>query len=262
MSLINLKEILEERAEYYNRPEFIETDPIQIPHLFSKPEDVEIAGFLAATLAWGQRKTIINKSRQLMNLMENSPYEFIISAKEKDYQRFEKFCHRTFNATDTLYFLHSLKRIYQIQGGLKKLFTKGFEITHQAKDALIMFRKVFFETPYPSRTTKHVPDVSKGSTAKRLNMFLRWMVRKDKKGVDFGIWDEISPAWLSIPLDLHAGRTARRLELLIRKQDDWLAVEELTGKLREFDPLDPVRYDFALFGMGVFENSGRQGRGL
>jgi len=251
----NLKEFLEERAELYNRPEFINTDPIQIPHLFSKPEDIEISGFLTATLAWGQRKTIINKSKELMNLMDNSPFSFISSAKEKDLKRFAKFCHRTFNATDTLYFISSLKNIYKLHGGLKHVFERGFAISRNAAGALKSFRSVFLETEYPPRTAKHVPDVSRGSSAKRLNMFLRWMVRKDNRGVDFGIWNGINPAWLSIPLDLHTGRTARKLGLLHRKYDDWQAVEELTTELRKFDPDDPVKFDFALFGIGVFEAS-------
>jgi uncharacterized protein (TIGR02757 family) len=253
MVITDLKELLEERTEFYNRPEFIETDPIQIPHFFSKPEDIEIAGFLTATLSWGLRKTIIRKSRELMSLMDNSPYHFVLSSAGNDFKRFERFCHRTFNTTDTLYFLYSLKNIYQHHGGLCKLFEEGFAVHNNAKVALTHFRKVFLEPEYPLRTVKHVPDVSKGSSAKRLNMFLRWMVRKDTKGVDFGIWNSINPAWLSIPLDLHTGRTARQLGILSRKYDDWQAVEELTSVLRNFDPVDPVKYDFALFGIGAFE---------
>jgi uncharacterized protein (TIGR02757 family) len=255
MMITELKELLEERAEFYNKPEFIETDPIQIPHYFSQQRDIEISGFLTATLSWGQRKTIIRKSRELMSLMDNSPYNFILSATGSDFKRFERFCHRTFNTTDTLYFLNSLKNIYQHHGGLSKLFAKGFAVQKSAKAALTYFRRVFLEPEYPLRTIKHVSDVSKGSSAKRLNMFLRWMVRNDKKGVDFGLWDDINPSWLSIPLDLHTGRTARQLGLLKRKQDDWKAVEELTSELRKFDPSDPVKYDFALFGMGAFEKS-------
>lgn len=249
-----MKELLEERAEYYNRPEFIETDPIQVPHLFSRREDIEIAGFLTATLAWGQRITIINKSKKLLKLMDDSPFDFITTAGIKDFVRFENFCHRTFNTIDTLYFISSLRNIYKFHGGLKNVFERGFSKEQSAEKALISFRSVFFEKEYPKRTVKHVPDVSKGSSAKRLNLFLRWMVRKDKKGVDFGIWKDISPSWLSIPLDLHTGRTARQLGLLERKQDDWKAVKELTGRLLEFDPADPIKYDFALFGAGALRN--------
>jgi len=256
MVITNLKELLEERAEFYNRPEFIETDPIQIPHFFSDPRDIEIAGFLTATLAWGQRKTIISKSKELLGLMDNKPFDFITTAKEKEFQRFVGFCHRTFNTTDTLYFLHSLKNIYTRHGGLRAVFESSFKKSKNAGMALISFRSCFLETDYPVRTAKHVPDVSRGSSAKRLNMFLRWMVRNDANGVDFGIWKGIEPAWLAVPLDLHTGRTARRLGILKRRYDDWKAVEELTSVLRKFDPADPVKYDFALFGIGAFEDNG------
>jgi len=249
----NLKSFLDSKYDKYNRSEFIESDPIQIPHLFSLPEDIEIAGFLTATLAWGLRKTIINKSGQLLQLMENKPFTFITEADETDFSRFENFCHRTFNTTDILYFLHALKNIYTVHGGLRQVFEQGFKTNHDAGAAIAYFRNVFFESDYPARTRKHVPDVSKGSSAKRLNMFLRWMVRCDKRGVDFGLWKDINPAWLQIPLDLHTGATARKLGLLTRRQNDWQAVCELTEQLRVFDPLDPVKYDFALFGLGAFE---------
>jgi uncharacterized protein (TIGR02757 family) len=251
--MINIKDLLDSKYDYYNRKEFIETDPIQIPHLFNRREDIEISGFFAATLAWGQRKAIINKSRKLMALMDNKPYSFITGAGERELIRFESFCHRTFNATDTLYFLQALKNIYNKHGGLRSVFEKGFDQTHDAGKALQHFRKCFFELEFPARTIKHVPDVSRGSSAKRLNMFLRWMVRNDDRGVDFGLWNGIDPAWLVVPLDLHTGSTARKLGLLERKQNDWKAVTELTGQLRAFDPSDPVKYDFALFGIGAFE---------
>ncbi len=249
-----MKSFLDSKYDQYNRPEFIASDPIQIPHLFTLREDIEIAGFLTATLAWGLRKTIINKSKELMQLLENKPFCFITEAHEKDFIRFESFCHRTFNATDALYFLHALKNIYVRHGGLRQVFEQGFGASHNAGDAIAYFRSVFFETDYPARTQKHLPDVSGGSSAKRLNMFLRWMVRCDNRGVDFGLWKSINPAWLKIPLDLHTGNTARKLGLLTRKQNDWQAVLELTQHLREFDRSDPVKYDFALFGLGVFEN--------
>jgi len=246
-----LKSFLDSKYDQYNRPEFIETDPIQVPHLFSRREDIEIAGFLTATLSWGQRKTIINKSRLLLSLLDNSPYHFITQAAESDYSRFGNFCHRTFNTTDALYFLYALKNIYSRHGGLNQVFEKGFGINKDAGTAIAYFRSIFFECDFPERTQKHVPDVGKGSSAKRLNMFLRWMVRRDTRGVDFGFWTSISPAWLNIPLDLHTGNTSRKLGLLTRKQNDHRSVIELTQRLREFDPADPVKYDFALFGLGA-----------
>jgi uncharacterized protein (TIGR02757 family) len=251
--VIDLKEFLDEKYDQYNRPEFIETDPVCIPHLFTGAEDIEIAGFLAATLAWGQRKTIINKSKEFLNLMDNQPYRFILEADETDFSRFDSFCHRTFNSTDALYFLYALKNIYTRHGGLRKVFENGFNNNHDAFTAIAAFREIFFEADYPARTLKHIPDVGKGSAAKRLNMFLRWMVRRDNRGVDFGLWAGIDAAWLKIPLDLHSGTIARKLELLGRKQNDWQAVCELTARLQHFDPADPVKYDFALFSLGVFE---------
>jgi uncharacterized protein (TIGR02757 family) len=246
-----LKTFLDMQVEYYNRPEFIATDPVQIPHRFTLAQDIEISGFIAATLAWGQRKTIISKSSELMHLMDYHPYDFLLHAGIKDYARFEGFCHRTFNATDTLYFLQALKNIYLKHGGLRKVFETGFMINHNAAIAIACFREFFFELDHPARTRKHVPDVMKGAAAKRLNMFLRWMVRRDKGGIDFGLWKNISPAWLKIPLDLHTAKTARSLELLKRKQNDWKAVCELTDNLSEFDAGDPVKYDYALFGMSA-----------
>jgi len=256
LSREELKEFLDAKTDLYNRPEFIEKDPIQVPHLFCKQEDIEIAAFLTATLAWGQRTTIISNAKKLLGLMSNQPYEFIIHAGEQDYARFGNFCHRTFNSTDTLFFLQALKNLYNFHGGLQNVFEQGFKRDHHAQHAMIYFRKLFLETEYPLRTAKHISDVSRGSSAKRLNMFLRWMVRRDNRGVDFGMWTNIDQAWLSVPLDVHTGRTARRLGLLSRKYDDWRAVEELTAILRSFDPLDPVKYDFALFGIGAFEKSG------
>lgn len=254
-----LKAYLDARADFYNRPAFIDTDPIQVPKQFTTTEDIEIAAFLTATLAWGQRCTIIGKAKQLLALMGNSPYDFLIHARGKDFSVFETFCHRTFNATDALYFLHTLKRLYLFQDGLHGVFQKGFAAGTDAGNAIAHFRQVFFADEHPARTRKHVPDVLKGSSAKRLNMFLRWMVRKDNRGVDFGLWDDISPSQLCIPLDLHVGNTARRLGLLRRNQNDWKAVMELTAQLRRWDAADPVKYDFALFGISIFEQSSRGG---
>jgi uncharacterized protein (TIGR02757 family) len=249
-----IREFLDFQYDHFNRPEFMEADPIQIPHLFTRTEDIEIAGFLTATLSWGQRKTIIAKSRQLMTLMDNQPFSFIMEADEACFSRFENFCHRTFNTMDTLYFLYSLKHIYTLHGGLRKVFEQGFQAHREAAYALTAFRNVFFELEYPARTQKHVPDITRGASAKRLNMFLRWMVRRDNRGVDFGLWTSIDPAWLKIPLDLHTGNISRKLGLLNRKQNDWQAVCELTNRLQQFDPADPVKYDFALFGLGVYGN--------
>jgi uncharacterized protein (TIGR02757 family) len=249
----DLKEFLDEKYKQYNRPEFIESDPVCIPHLFNVAEDIEIAGFLAATLAWGQRKTIIHKSKELLRLMDNQPYRFILEADGHDLSGLHNFCHRTFNSTDALYFLNALKNIYTRHGGLRKVFENGFGRNHEAGPAIARFREVFFEAGYPERTRKHIPDVVKGSAAKRLNMFLRWMVRVDNRGVDFGLWTGINPAWLKIPLDLHTGNVGRKLGLLGRRQNDWRAVCELTARLQHFDPADPVKYDFALFSLGAFE---------
>jgi uncharacterized protein (TIGR02757 family) len=254
-----LKEFLEENVDRYNRRDFIETDPINIPHQFSRNVDIEIAAFLTASIAWGQRKTIIKSARELMRLMENKPFSFIMNADDQDFYRLTNFCHRTFNGTDTIYFLKSLRHIYNHHGGLRAIFEKGFKHHPNAGSVLVHFRQLFFELPFPARTTKHVADVTKGASAKRLNMFLRWMVRRDDRGVDFGIWTGIDPSLLHMPLDLHTGRVARELGLLSRNQNDWQAVCELTQQMRQFDPYDPVKYDFALFGLGVFEATPRRG---
>jgi len=249
-----LFELLEEKASFYNHPRFIETDPISIPHLFTQKEDIEIAAFLAATLAWGQRKTIINKSRELMKRMGNSPYQFISSASAREISTFSSFVHRTFQGEDCMAFLHSLQLIYLQHGGLEKAFLSGYQAGRSIPESIHSFREVFFSYPHLPRTRKHLPDPASGSAAKRINMFLRWMVRHDDRKVDFGIWKQFSTSDLMCPLDLHSGNVARALGLLNRKNDDWQAVEELTTILRTFDPLDPVKYDFALFGSGVNEN--------
>jgi uncharacterized protein (TIGR02757 family) len=248
-----IKEFLEEKYNQYNCKKFIETDPIQIPKKFEDPKDIEIAGFLAATIAWGQRKTIISNMNRLLNQMGNTPYDFIMQADEEDLDQFKDFKHRTFNGVDCNFFLKSLKNIYENYGGLKFIFETGYRAHNSIPYAIRNFREKFFEIPYPERTQKHVADISKKSSAKRLNMFLRWMVRRDKRGIDFGLWDGIEMKDLYIPLDIHSGNVARELGLLNRKQNDWPAVEELTKKLKEFDPNDPVKYDYALFGLGVFE---------
>lgn len=252
-----LKDFLNEKYDLYNNSKFIETDPITIPHLFSQKEDIEIAGFLTATIAWGQRVTIINNATKLMKLMGSTPYDFVMHAKEKDLKRFNDFVHRTFNGTDTIFFMKALQHIYKKHGGLQKVFANAPILPKDGHllECIMHFRQSFFGIPHPSRSGKHVSNPSENSSAKRLCMYLRWMVRKDKRGVDFGIWhsDHLNSSHLMCPLDVHSGNVARKLGLLKRTQNDWKAVEELTASLRQFDVNDPVKYDFALFGLGVFE---------
>ncbi len=247
-----IKSFLDFKVEQYNTLQFIESDPIKIPHLFTKKEDIEISGFITATIAWGNRKSILNNANRLMELMGNSPHDFVMNHSPKDFQRLNSFVHRTFNGEDLQYFITSLKNIYLNHGGLEAVFNKNAE-KNSLQFSIHEFKKIFFELSHLSRTEKHVSDPLKNSAAKRINMFLRWMVRKDLKGVDFGIWKDINPAQLSCPLDVHSGNTARKLNLLKRKQNDAKALLELDNSLRKLDPKDPVKYDFALFGLGVFE---------
>jgi len=249
----NIKSFLDEKIQLFNRAEFIETDPIQIPALFDTKENIEIAGFLAATIAWGQRPTIIRNAQKLVTLMGNDPINFLLNSDEADWSAFMNFKHRTFNGLDCIYFLRALKNIYQNHDGLEQVFTEGFRRDDSVFSALVHFRKVFFELEHEHRTVKHISDVEKGAAAKRLNMYLRWMIRTDQSKVDFGLWTKIPASALMLPLDVHTGNVARKLGLLTRTQNDWRAVEEITTKLREFDPNDPVKYDYALFGLGVFE---------
>ena len=252
MNQSELKSFLDEKVLQYNTLDFIESDPVQIPHLFSQKEDIEIAGFLSATIAWGNRKMIIKNSHKMMDLMGNSPYDFVMSHSEDDLDRLESFVHRTFNGQDFASFIKGLQHIYKNQGGLEAVFAKHQESNSMQK-SISEFKKVFFEIEHQNRTQKHISDPMNGSAAKRINMYLRWMCRQDSKGVDLGIWKSISPSLLSCPLDVHSGNVARKLGLLIRKQNDAKALAELDTKLRELDPKDPVKYDFALFGLGVFE---------
>jgi len=285
----DLKEFLDIKFDQYNRPGFIENDPICIPHLFTKKQDIEIMGFWASILAWGQRKTIINKCKELVSLMDGAPYDFILNHQENDLKRFVNFKHRTFNETDTLYFVEFFRQHYSRSDTLETAFFISrpntfredfFEEIEQFKEyteiasapcylgeqryikqesvienVLNSFRAYFFSMPdYPTRTKKHISSPSQKSTCKRLNMFLRWMVRKDDRGVDFGIWNSIIPSDLICPTDIHVERVARKLKLISRKQVDWITASELTENLRKFDPLDPVKYDFALFGLGIEEH--------
>jgi uncharacterized protein (TIGR02757 family) len=252
MSKSDLKEFLDEKANLYNCPAFIESDPISIPHQFSGKEDIEISGFLTSTIAWGNRKMILKNANHIVSLMDGSPFDFIINSEESDLERMKGFVHRTFNSADLVYFIKALKHIYLNKGGLEHIFDEN-KSSDSLQPAIHELRNIFFELPHNRRTERHVSDPFKGSAAKKINMFLRWMVRRDGRGVDFGIWKRIDPSELFIPLDLHSGNTSRKLGLLIRKMNDWKAVEELTCVLREFDPADPVKYDFALFGLGVNE---------
>ncbi|HNE46967.1 MAG TPA: TIGR02757 family protein [Chitinophagales bacterium] len=239
----------------YNNPDFIKGDPISLPHKFTKLQDREIIGFWTAMLSWGQRKTIINKAEELLLLMHNSPYDFILHHKEDDLKRFADFKHRTFNYTDTLWFIYFLRSFYAEHNSLEEAFLcEGFREEVHVEKMLIHFHNLFFsDRDAPQRTKKHIPTPASKSACKRLNMFLRWMVRKDNAGVDFGCWQQIQPSQLICPLDVHVERVARKLGLLTRKQTDWDAAIELTENLRMFDHSDPVKYDYALFGSGVME---------
>jgi uncharacterized protein (TIGR02757 family) len=285
-----LKDFLDSKTEQYNRPEFIENDPVCIPHLFEKKQDMEIMGFFAAMLAWGQRKTIINKCRELIDRMGGTPFDFIMNHSEQDLASLAGFKHRTFNDTDLLYFVHFFREHYSEFSSLEDAFdpsVTGLKRMENYRDdfkdssiaiaelknsssvcyqdelhqnnksietALNHFRAYFFSFPdFPRRTIKHISSPTQKSTCKRLNMFLRWMVRNDNKGVDFGIWDHLKPSELICPCDLHVDRVSRKLSLISRKQTDWQTAVELTSRLREFDPADPVKYDFALFGLGIEE---------
>lgn len=250
---VDMKSFLDARVQQYNNVEFIHSDPVQIPHRFSRKEDIEIAAFLTAMISWGQRKSIINNANRLMRLMDNSPYDFLMEADAADWKTVSGFVHRTFNGNDCLFFLESLRNIYRHHHGLETVFTNGYNNGENIQSALQHFREVFLSTPHEVRVRKHVSDVSANSSAKRLNMFLRWMVRNDNNEVDFGLWKNIPASALMLPLDVHTGNVARGLGLLTRKQNDWKAVEEITAALRVFDAHDPIKYDYALFGIGVFE---------
>ncbi|MTI30185.1 TIGR02757 family protein [Xanthovirga aplysinae] len=252
---IDLKTFLDEKVNQYNQGDFVLEDPIVIPHQFKKLQDIEISGFWAAVLAWGQRKTIIKKCRELFALMDNAPFDFIMNHKEDNLKPFLKFKHRTFNATDTLYFIHFFRHFYSKNYSLEEAFIQGMTPeSNNIEQGLINFRKLFFSLPdHPKRTYKHIASPARKSACKRINMFLRWMVRIDNQGVDFGLWRKIKPAQLVCPCDVHVDRVARRFGLIERKQTDWQTAVELTEKLKSFDPKDPVKYDFALFGLGVEE---------
>ncbi|MCF8416016.1 MAG: TIGR02757 family protein [Crocinitomicaceae bacterium] len=250
MTKLELKEFLDYKAEQYEKPVFLESDPIQIPHRFSRKEDIEISGFLMATIAWGNRVSILKSGEKLLEIMEHSPFDFIKNYKQSP-DMLHPFVHRTFNAGDLDFFFRSLHEIYK-SGNLEACFVDP-QNSGNVKNRIIHFRNIFLTTDHEIRSAKHLSDPARNSAAKRLNMYLRWMIRPNTKGVDFGIWKTIKPSELNIPLDVHTSKYARQLGLLTRKQDDWKALDELMVNLREFDPEDPVKYDFALFGLGAFE---------
>ena len=243
---IDLKSYLDLKADEYNHPGFIPNDPICVPHLLSEKADIEITGFLVATIAWGNRNSIIKNGMRLLELMNNEPFNFVMQATDADIRELN-FVHRTFNSIDLQFFIRSLRRIYHEEGGLEEAFSHGNDV----KEKIDNFRKRFLEIPHEKRSEKHLSSPVNGSAAKRINMYLRWMVRKDKRGVDFGLWSSVPPSELVIPLDVHTGNVARELGLIKRKANDWRAVDELMQSLRKFDPDDPAKYDFALFGIGV-----------
>ncbi len=247
-SIHKIKDFLEEQYLRFNNPGFIDSDPVSIPHLFTRPGDIEIAGFLSATLAWGNRKSFIAHARSSFD-DGRCPRDFLVAASPADLKPFPKFVHRTFNGDDALFFITALRNICRRYTSFEPLFQSMNE--QGAAHAISRFRSVFLETDHLPRSEKHLANPAKGSAAKRINMFLRWMVRNDGRGVDFGLWKSISPAALICPLDLHTGKTARALGLLQRKANDWKAAVELTGHLRHLDPEDPVKYDFALFGLSI-----------
>lgn len=251
----DIKQLLEKKYKQYNRPDFIANDPISIPHLFTKKQDIEIMGFIASVLAWGQRVTIINKCKELIDRMDNAPYDFVVNHSDKDLKKLLDFKHRTFNDTDLLYFISFFSDLYKNTSSLEDAFVKGKKYKESTTEkALVDFHTSFFSLEdFPERTRKHISTPARKSACKRLNMFLRWMVRQDDKGVDFGIWKKMSPSQLICPCDVHVDRVARRLKLISRPQTDWQTAVELTSNLRQLDPDDPVKYDFALFGMGVEE---------
>jgi len=251
MKQIELKETLEELYDRYNMPEFVADDPISVPHRYTRQEDIEISGFLAATIAWGNRKAIVRSCGRMMEYIDHAPYDFVTGASERDLARLATYVHRTFNGNDLMVFILALRQMSQRHGSLGGYFQKTWERTDDMRAVLSDFRREFFDLEHPKRAEKHLSSIDKGAACKRLNMYLRWMVRRDGRGVDFGLWSRIPASALYLPLDVHSGNTGRALGLLTRRQNDWKAVEEVTAALRTFDPTDPVRYDFALFGVGI-----------
>jgi len=248
-----LLKLLDYKVAQYNNVEFISTDPVSIPHMFTSKEDIEISGFLTSIISWGRRPAILKSAKKLMNLMDNAPFDFLMNSSDIEYSRFQSFVYRTFNSDDCLFMVTALRNIYKNNGSLELVATKAFKTNSKIIDVITGLRDAILDTPHLKRSEKHLGNPLTGSAAKRINMYLRWMIRNDNKGVDFGIWNDIPASALMCPLDVHSGNVARRLGLLTRKQNDWKAVVELTNSLRTFDANDPVKYDYALFGVGVFE---------
>ena len=246
-----LRDLLEHLHDKYNRTEFIEPDPISIPHSFERAEDKEIAGFLAATIAWGNRKAIVKSARRMMSYMDNAPADFVRNASERELQHLQSYVHRTFNGQDFIDFVGCMRHIMEIHGGIGKFFESRYEQTQDMAQVLSDFRREFLAKPHNIHCEKHLSSIDKGAACKRLNMYLRWFVRRDERGVDFGLWQRIPMSALYLPLDIHTGNMGRALGLLSRKQNDWKATAEITAALREFDAEDPVRYDYSLFGAGI-----------
>ncbi len=251
MNMSELRDHLDRLADRYNSSDFIEADPISVPHMFSSKGDIEIAGFLAATIAWGNRKAIVKSARRMMDYLDGKPYDFVLNASEGDLARLDGYVHRTFNGGDLRTFVLALRRMEQLHGGLGGFFEREYARTGSIPEVLSAFRREFFALDHLPRAQKHLSSIDKGAACKRLNMFLRWMVREDGRGVDFGLWRSIPASALYLPLDVHSAAMSRELGLLTRRQNDWRAVDEVTRTLRDFDPADPVKYDFALFGAGI-----------
>lgn len=253
MTTAECKDFLDYKCEFYNNSSFIHSDPISIPHEYSNPKDIEIAAFLTALISWGNRKAIIRSAKQLMEFIDNEPYDFIMNACPSDMKQLHSFTYRTFQKSDPVFYIQALQNVYLNHGGLENVFAQGYSKTDSVFNSISFVRSIFFETPHLLRNEKHFSNPEKGAASKRIHLFLRWMIRNDNKGVDFGIWNCIPVSQLICPLDLHTGNVARKLGLLKRKTNDRIAAEELTWSLSKFDPSDPVKYDFALFGLGIFE---------
>lgn len=248
---LELKEHLDYLYDKYNNQNFIADDPISIPHSFSSKEDIEISGFLASTIAWGNRKAIVKSARRMMEYMDNAPYDFVLNASPADLGRLATYVHRTFNGGDLIDFVNSMRVFYEVYGGIGAFFEQKFAETSDMRKVLSQFRCQFWSCEHRQRAEKHLSSIDKGAACKRLNMYIRWMVRQDDRGVDFGLWKRIPASAIYLPLDVHSANMGRALGLLTRKQNDWKAVEEITDSLRQFDANDPVKYDFALFGAGI-----------
>ena len=251
LSREELRELLDELHDKYNNPGFIEADPISVPHSFTDPIDREVAGFMAATIAWGNRRAIVQSSHRMMRYMDNAPRDFVLNASEAELAHLATFVHRTFNGVDFQDFVRGLRHIIEGWGSVGGFFEQSYEQSGDVRTAISEFRKEFFNVEHDKHAEKHLSSIDRGAACKRIAMYMRWFVRRDERGVDFGQWTKIPMSALYLPLDIHTGRMGRAMGLLTRKQDDWKAVEEITASLREFSPEDPTRYDYSLFGAGI-----------